>query len=61
MAEIVHSPALIRAEFERLIVDDLLGPFGGPNEIIPNQPVPRDRYLVGLLRPAAIIRLAVPL
>jgi hypothetical protein len=51
MAEIVHSPAAIRAEFERLIVDDLLGPFGGPNEIIPNQPVPRDRYLVGLLAP----------
>jgi len=37
--------------FERLIVPDLLGPADGPDETIPTQPVPRDRYLVGLLAP----------
>jgi hypothetical protein len=47
------SPAAIREEFQRLIVDDLLGPAGGPDETLPTQPVPRDRYLVGLLAPKA--------
>ncbi len=51
MARETLSPAANRAEFEKLIVDDLLGPAGGPEEIIPTQPVPRDRYLVGLLAP----------
>ncbi len=51
MVDIAASPAAIRAEFERLIVADLLGPAGGPDETIPTQPVPRDRYLVGLLAP----------
>ncbi len=51
MPDVTTSPAAIRAEFEKLIVDDLLGPAGGPEEIIPTQPVPRDRYLVGLLAP----------
>jgi len=32
-------------------VPDLLGPADGPDETIPTQPVPRDRYLVGLLAP----------
>ena len=45
------SPAAIRAEFEKLIVDDLLGPAGGLEEVIPTHLIPRDRYLVGLLAP----------
>jgi len=51
MTDVAVLPTAIRAEFEKLIVDDLLGPAGGPEEIIPTQPVPRDRYLVGLLAP----------
>jgi hypothetical protein len=53
MTDLAISPASIREEFERLIVDDLLGPAGGPEEMLPTQPVPRDRYLVGLLAPKA--------
>lgn len=53
MSELTISPAAIREEFEQLIVDDLLGPAGGPEEALPTQPVPRDRYLVGLLAPKA--------
>ncbi len=45
------SSAGIRDEFESLIASDLLGPAGGADEMIANQPVPRDRYLVGLLAP----------
>ena len=46
------SPARIR-DFQQLIIDDLLGPAGGPEEVITTQPVPRNRYLVGLLAPKA--------
>lgn len=44
------SPAAIRAELERLILLDLLGPSGGPEEEIA-EPSVRDRYLVGMLAP----------
>ena len=53
MTEVELSPARIRQDFQQLIIDDLLGPAGGPEEMIPTQPVPRDRYLVGLLAPKA--------
>ena len=53
MVDVTTSPAAIREEFERLIIDDLLGPAGGPEEVLPTLPVPRDRYLVGLLAPKA--------
>lgn len=44
------TPVEIRAEFERLVVDDLYGPAGGPDEQLTDMP-PSDRYLVGMLAP----------
>jgi len=47
------SPAGIRAEFESLVVRDLLGPFDGDDEEYPVRgfPAARDRYIVGALAP----------
>ncbi len=47
------SPAVLREELERLIVDDLLGPASGPDEVLPGGKAVRERYLVGMLAPAA--------
>src|SRR5205085_3659416 len=44
------SPAALRDELERLVLQDLLGPAGGPEEEIDEGSV-RDRYLVGALAP----------
>lgn len=44
------SPVEIRAEFERLVVDDLYGPAGGESETLTDS-TPSDRYLVGMLAP----------
>lgn len=44
------SPAELRADLERLVLLDLLGPAGGPEEEIAERSV-RDRYLVGMLAP----------
>jgi hypothetical protein len=38
----------IRAELEQMVLKDLLGPVGGPEEEI-DEPSVRDRYLVGML------------
>lgn len=46
----VLSPYQIRAELEKAILDDLLGPAGGEQEEI-NEAKVSDRYLVGLLAP----------
>lgn len=43
-------PEQIRAEFERLIVDDLYGPAGGESEQLTDLR-PSERYLVGMLAP----------
>jgi hypothetical protein len=43
------TPVEIREEFERLVVDDLYGPAGGPDELL--DVTPQDRYLVGMLAP----------
>ena len=40
----------IREELERMVLKDLLGPVGGPEEEI-DEPSVRDRYLVGMLAP----------
>jgi hypothetical protein len=40
----------IRAELERMVLKDLLGPVGGAEEEI-DEPSVRDRYLVGMLAP----------
>jgi hypothetical protein len=44
------SQIQIRDELEQLVMADLLGPAGGPEEIVDESSV-RDRYLVGMLAP----------
>lgn len=46
----VPSPPEIRAELEELVLKDLLGPAGGPEEEVDERHV-RERYLVGMLAP----------
>jgi hypothetical protein len=46
----IPSPTKIREELERMVLKDLLGPVGGPDEEIDERSV-RDRYLVGMLAP----------
>ena len=46
----IPSPMKIREELEQMVLNDLLGPVGGPTEEIVEQSV-RDRYLVGMLAP----------
>jgi hypothetical protein len=46
---LMKSPRTLRSELEELIRDDLIGPRGGPEEELEDQPV--DRYLLGLLAP----------
>ena len=46
----IPSPTKIRDELERMVLKDLLGPVGGPEEEI-DEPSVRDRYLVGMLAP----------
>jgi Helicase conserved C-terminal domain len=53
MTSLLHSipsPMKIREELERMVLKDLLGPVGGPEEEI-DEPSVRDRYLVGMLAP----------
>lgn len=50
LADHVPSPPALRAELERLVLLDLLGPAGGPQEELDERSV-RDRYLVGMLAP----------
>ena len=44
------SPTRLRALLEEMVVKDLLGPAGGPEEELVERSV-RDRYLVGVLAP----------
>jgi hypothetical protein len=44
------TPFELRAELEQLVLADLLGPAGGPEEEVAERNV-RDRYLVGMLAP----------
>jgi hypothetical protein len=46
----IPSPTKIREELEQMVLKDLLGPVGGPEEEI-DEPSVRDRYLVGMLAP----------
>lgn len=41
----------VRAELERLLERDLLGPWDGPNEELPPGTLPAERYLLGRLVP----------
>lgn len=45
-----EPPAVLRAKLERMVVAELLGPAGGPEEEIADGSV-RERYLVGMLAP----------
>ena len=47
------SSSAIRDELERLVLLDLLGPAGGPEEEVEDSSV-RDRYLVGALAPSEL-------
>ncbi len=47
------SPYRIREEFERLVLADLLGPAGGPEEEVAERSI-RDRYLVGAIAPRRV-------
>ncbi len=46
----IPSSMQSRAELERMVLDDLLGPAGGASEEVDERSV-RDRYLVGVLAP----------
>src|SRR5437762_3533356 len=46
----IPSSMKIRDELEQMVLHDLLGPVGGPEEEI-SEPSVRDRYLVGMLAP----------
>src|SRR5437868_6464120 len=52
MVNILESPTPLelRAELENLVIRDLLGPAGGPDEIVDEGTV-RGRYIVGMLAP----------
>src|SRR5262245_37965147 len=45
-----YRSADLRDRLERLVISDILGPAGGPDEIIDERTV-RGRYLVGMLAP----------
>jgi hypothetical protein len=49
------TPSELRAELQRMIVADLLGPVGGEDEELPGRGQVRDRYLVGALAPKGSI------
>ena len=49
-ALVTSSPLQLRAELEAMVLNDLLGPAGGPTEIITERNV-RGRYVLGLLAP----------
>ena len=46
----IPSSMKIRDELEQTVLNDLLGPVGGPEEEV-GEPSVRDRYLVGMLAP----------
>lgn len=48
-------PEDVRRDLEVLIVHDLLGPRGGPDEVLSAQEPVRDRYLTGMLAPRGTI------
>ncbi len=47
----VPGPAQLRDQLQRLVLQDLLGPAGGPDEEVTDRTV-RERYLVGQLAPS---------
>ncbi|MEU1603111.1 DISARM system helicase DrmA [Micromonospora matsumotoense] len=47
----VPDERVIRDELQRLVLADLLGPLGGPDEEFPTREDPLDRYVLGRLAP----------
>ena len=50
MSDTIPAPSTIRDEFEKLVLADLHGPAGGPEEEVDESSV-SERYLVGMLSP----------
>src|SRR5438046_2582100 len=50
----VPDERVIRDELQRLVLADLLGPLGGPEEEFPTREDPLDRYVVGRLAPNGV-------
>lgn len=50
-SESAPSQTQLRAELEKMVIGDLLGPSGGESEELTERSV-RDRYLVGVLAPS---------
>ena len=50
----VPDERVIRDELQRLVLADLLGPLGGPQEEFPTRENPLDRYLLGRLAPNGV-------
>jgi hypothetical protein len=48
----VPDGRVIRDELQRLVLADLLGPLGGPDEEFPSGEDPLDRYILGRLAPS---------
>jgi hypothetical protein len=50
----VPDERVIRDELQRLVLADLLGPLGGPEEEFPTREDPLDRYILGRLAPSGV-------
>ncbi|MFQ5419352.1 MAG: hypothetical protein ACE5EY_03205 [Anaerolineae bacterium] len=50
LAQAIPTPLELRTKLEEMVRADLLGPAGGPEEVIDERNV-RDRYIVGRLAP----------
>jgi hypothetical protein len=48
---VVPDGRVIRDELQQLVLDDLHGPLGGPEEEFPTREDPLDRYILGRLAP----------
>ena len=51
----VPDERFIRDELQRLVLADLHGPLGGPEEEFPTEENPLDRYILGRLAPNGVI------
>jgi len=47
----IPSPMQLRAELEQSVLNDLLGPAGGPTEVLVDTPRVNERYILGRLAP----------
>src|SRR5271163_1645850 len=52
------SSRQVRAELERFLTRDLLGPWAGDAEELPAGTIPSERYIIGVLSPAGAVLIA---